>query len=125
MKTAHKTSDKTVARKRRQKRVRAQISGTATRPRLTVFRSNTAIRAQLIDDAKGVTLVSVDSKKIDGKDAGERSGNVAKAFNVGREIAKLAKTKKVETIVFDRAGYAYHGQVKAVADGAREGGLTF
>ena len=125
MKTAHKTSNKVVAKKRRQKRVRAQISGTATRPRLAVFRSNTAIRAQLIDDVKGTTLVSVDSKKMDEKDAGERKANVARAYNVGREVAKQAQAKKIDTIVFDRAGYAYHGQVKAVADGAREGGLQF
>lgn len=125
MKTAHKTDQKVVARKRRHNRVRAQISGTATRPRLSVFRSNTVLSAQLIDDTSGKTLCASSTKKTSDKDAGDRSGNIARAFNVGKEIATQAQAKKIESIVFDRAGYAYHGQVKAVADGAREGGLKF
>jgi large subunit ribosomal protein L18 len=95
---------------RRHKKIRATISGTAERPRLSIFRSNKFIYAQLIDDVKGHTL-------------GQASGPEAKT--VGVEIAKKAKTAKIEKVVFDRGGYLYTGQIKAVADAAREGGLVF
>jgi len=102
--------------------VRARVAGTAQRPRLSVFRSNTGIFAQLIDDEKNVTLVSASTKEADKK------GKVNKteaALALGKLIAQKAKDKKIETVVFDRGGNRYHGRVKAVAEGAREGGLEF
>lgn len=101
---------KQTARSRKRKKVRAKISGTSTRPRLSVFKSNTAIYAQLIDDDKAVTLVSAS-----GRDA----------VKVGQEIAKKAVSKKIGTVVFDRGGYIYTGQVKALAESARKTGLIF
>ncbi len=114
---------------KRQRRVRATISGTAARPRLCVFRSNSHISAQLIDDQKGVTLAVCDDKKIaktkiEAK-KGELSGKQARAFAVGMEIANKAQGLKTKQIVFDRAGYRYHGRVKSLAEGARKGGLEF
>ena len=107
---------------KRHKRVRAKISGTAETPRLNVFRSEANIYAQIIDDVKGVTLVSASSldKEIEGY-----GGNIAAAGAVGKLIAERAKAKGIETVVFDRGGYLYHGRVKALAEGAREGGLQF
>ncbi|PJA90288.1 MAG: 50S ribosomal protein L18 [Candidatus Magasanikbacteria bacterium CG_4_9_14_3_um_filter_32_9] len=113
-------------RERRRARVRARIVGTAVRPRLNIFRSLTKIDLQLIDDSEGKTIVSASSKKdIKNGDAGERKGMVAKAYLLGLVLAEKAKEKNIESIVFDRAGYLYHGRVKAVAEGAREGGLKF
>jgi len=100
-------------RQKRKARVRAKVTGTATRPRLSVFRSNTAILAQIIDDTKGVTLLA---KRISGK-------TKTKGRALGQEIAKLALAKGIKTVVFDRSGYRFHGAVKEVAEGAREGGL--
>ncbi|MCF6276801.1 MAG: 50S ribosomal protein L18 [Candidatus Magasanikbacteria bacterium] len=113
-------------RERRRARVRARISGTIQRPRLNIFRSLTGVYLQLIDDVNGKTVVSVNSKK-DGNtgDAGKRKGGVAKSYLLGMALAEKAKAKNIENIVFDRAGYLYHGRVKAVAEGAREGGLKF
>ncbi len=113
-------------RERRRARVRAQISGTASRPRLNVFRSLLGMSAQLIDDEAGKTLVSANSKS-DAKigDAGERKGKVAVAYLVGKALAEKAKAKGITMVVFDRAGYAYHGRVAALAEGARDGGLQF
>lgn len=109
-------------RARRQKRVRSKISGTAARPRLNVFRSSKHIYAQLIDDAAGVTLASASSlSKGFEADGGNKDG----AFKVGEAIAKAAKEKGIEEVVFDRAGYLYHGRVASLADGARQGGLKF
>ena len=107
---------------KRHKRVRAKISGTAETPRLNVFRSEANIYAQIIDDVKGVTLVSASSldKAVEGY-----GGNVAAATAVGKLVAERAKAKGIETVVFDRGGYLYHGRVKALAEGAREGGLQF
>ncbi len=105
-------------RKRRQARIRAKISGTAERPRLAIHRSLSNISAQLIDDTTGKTIASASSAKGKGKP-------VEQAANVGKDLAKAAKAKKVTTCVFDRGGYKYHGRVKALADGAREGGLEF
>ena len=109
-------------RLKRHKRVRAKISGTPEMPRLNVFRSEANIYAQIIDDVAGVTLVSASSldKAVEGY-----GGNVAAASAVGKLIAERAKAKGIETVVFDRGGYLYHGRVKALAEGAREGGLKF
>jgi len=114
-----KILSKLLSRKRRHNKIRATLNGTALKPRLSVFRSNQAIYAQLVDDTKGVTLASAHSLELKGKKGIE----FAKA--VGLELAKAAKEKKIETCVFDRSGYQYHGQVKALAEGAREGGLKF
>ncbi len=114
------------SRARRHLRVRRQISGTSDRPRLSVFRSLLSMRAQLIDDASGRTLVSVGMKEIDAKiDAGERKGKVADAYRIGYMLAQKAQEKKIGTVVFDRGGYQYHGRVQALAEGARAGGLAF
>ncbi len=112
--------DKNVARLRRHRRVRGKISGTATCPRLNVFRSAKHIYAQLIDDVAGVTLASASSMDKDFKGNG---GNIDGANSVGKLLAEKAKAKKITTVVFDRGGFIYHGRVKAVAEGAREGGL--
>ncbi len=119
---AHLTPTQKKARRRA--RVRSRISGTAARPRLTVFRSLRGMYAQIINDETGTTLASVHSKNVSG-DAGERTGKVAAAYLVGKTLAEAAKAAGVETVVFDRAGYQYHGRVQAVADGARDGGLIF
>ena len=110
------------ARLKRHARVRSKITGTADRPRLDVFRSNSHIYAQIIDDVKGVTLVSAASNE---KDFGISGGNCEGARKVGKLIAERAKEKKITEVVFDRGGYIYHGRVKELAEGAREGGLKF
>ncbi len=107
-------------RERRKIRVRAKIKGTSERPRLSVFRSNKGMFLQIIDDTKGYTLVSAYTKEIDKKDK-----KTAISFELGKLIAKKAIEKGIKKVVFDRNGYKYHGRVKAVADGAREGGLIF
>ena len=112
------------ARKHRKIRIRKKITGSVDRPRLVVFRSNLHIYAQVIDDLSGQTLVSASTlafSKVDQKATANKAG----AEQVGKEIARLAKDKHIEQVVFDRNGYLYHGRVKAVADGAREGGLVF
>jgi large subunit ribosomal protein L18 len=108
-------------RLRRRRRVRAKVRGTAERPRLAVFRSNRGVQAQLIDDVRGHTLASVNWTEQELKSLG-RMDQAAKA---GELLAERAKGAGVETVVFDRGGYRYHGRVKALADGAREGGLRF
>ena len=115
-----KKESRNVARQRRHARVRKTISGTATSPRLNVFRSNKEIYAQVIDDNKGVTLASSSSKilKVNG-------GNIEGAKAVGKDIAEKCKNKKIEKVVFDRGGYLYHGRVAALADAASENGLEF
>jgi large subunit ribosomal protein L18 len=100
--------------------IRAKISGVAEKPRLSVFRSNTGIYAQIIDDVKGHTLAAASSKEL-----GLVNGNVDNAKQVGAKLAEKALAAGVSTVVFDRNGYLYHGRVKAVAEGAREGGLKF
>ena len=109
-------------RLKRHKRVRAKISGTPERPRLNVFRSETNMYAQIIDDVNGVTLAAASSleKGFEGK-----GGNIEAAKKVGAMIAERAKAKGIENVVFDRGGYLYHGRVQALAEGAREGGLNF
>ncbi|MFH1462211.1 MAG: 50S ribosomal protein L18 [bacterium] len=108
-------------RLRRHKRVRAKISGTKERPRLSVFRSSKHIYAQLVDDQRGKTLASASDKEIKIK----KGLKVDKAKEVGKLIAEKAKGLKIEKVVFDRGGYQYHGRVKALAEGAREGELKF
>ncbi len=115
---------KNEARKRRKIRIRKKISGTAERPRLVVFRSNLHIYAQVIDDNSGATLVAASTLALS-KGAEKVHCNMTGAAKVGQELARLAKEKNIESVVFDRNGYLYHGKIKAVADGAREGGLVF
>ncbi|MCR5167006.1 MAG: 50S ribosomal protein L18 [Oscillospiraceae bacterium] len=117
-----KQINRKASRAKRQRRVRAKISGTAARPRLNVFRSAKHIYAQLIDDDARVTLASASSLE---KDFSANGGNCDGAFEVGKAIAEKAKDKGITTVVFDRAGYLYHGRVAKLADGAREGGLQF
>lgn len=116
MKTANIKTEK---RARRHKRIRARVSGAAHIPRLSVFRSNRSMYAQLIDDEKGVTLVSAGDKGMKGKTKTER------AKNAGLLLAQEAKKKQITKVVFDRGGFSYKGRVKALAEGAREGGLVF
>jgi large subunit ribosomal protein L18 len=109
------------ARLRRRRRVRAKVRGTAERPRLSVFRSNRGIQAQLIDDVKGHTVAAVNWVEADLKSL----ARMEQAKKAGELLAERAKAAGVETCVFDRGGYRYHGKVKALAEGAREGGLKF
>ncbi len=112
--------DKNEARLRRHRRVRGKISGTAERPRLAVFRSSKHIYAQIIDDMAGVTLASASSMDKGFEGFG---GNIEAATKVGNAVAKKALEKGITNVVFDRGGFVYHGRVKALAEGAREGGL--
>jgi large subunit ribosomal protein L18 len=116
-----RTESRNAVRERRHKRVREKVSGTAETPRLVVFRSNKNIEAQIIDDTKGVTLVSSSSTQLKLKNGGNCEG--AKA--VGEDIAKKALAKNIKTVVFDRGGYKYHGRVMSLAEAARKGGLRF
>jgi large subunit ribosomal protein L18 len=110
------------ARERRHKRVRGKVVGTAERPRLVVFRSNRGIEAQLVDDLEGKTLAAASWLNLKKSFKGSKSEQAAE---VGKLLAANAKQANVETVVFDRGGYLYHGRVKALADAAREGGLKF
>lgn len=113
-------------RKRRHMRVRAKVSGTAIRPRLNVFRSSAHIYCQVIDDVKGTTLVAASDLEDDVKTrAGDGAVKTARAKAVGETIAERALAAGIDSVVFDRGGFLYHGRVKAVADGAREAGLKF
>jgi large subunit ribosomal protein L18 len=112
-------NSKITNRIRRRNRIRSKISGTEDMPRLSVFKSNTSISAQLIDDTKGMTIVSVHSREVKGK------GLLEKSALVGKMIAQKAVAKKVSKVVFDRGGFVYAGNVEALAEGAREGGLKF
>ena len=114
--------DRNAARLKRHQRVRKNISGTAERPRLNVFRSLNNIYAQIIDDVKGVTLVSASSLD---KEFESYGGNVEAAKAVGKAVAEKAVAAGIKSVVFDRGGYLYHGRVAALAEGAREGGLNF
>lgn len=100
--------------------VRKKISGTTERPRLSVFRSNTGIYAQIIDDVKGVTLAAASSLEL-----GKKTVNIENSKSVGKKLAEKAVASGIQSIVFDRNGYLYHGNIKAFAEGAREGGLKF
>ncbi|HEU0304784.1 MAG TPA: 50S ribosomal protein L18 [Gaiellaceae bacterium] len=110
------------ARARRRRRVRAKVSGTAERPRLAVFRSNAGIYAQLIDDLEGTTLAAASWQGLPKSFKGTKT---EQAGEVGKQLAAAAKKAGISACVFDRAGYLYHGRVKALAEGAREGGLEF
>jgi len=113
-------------RARRKARSKSKIIGTAECPRLSVFRSLSDIYAQLIDDVSNKTIISASARNMDEKiDAGDRAGKSAIAYKIGHALALAAKDKKVEKVIFDRSGYKYHGRVKALAEGAREGGLKF
>ncbi len=112
------------ARHRRKVRIRKKISGTSERPRMVVFRSNAHLYVQLVDDYAGVTLVSSSTQQL-GNSGESLQPNKAGAAAVGKDIAAKALERKIKSVVFDRNGYIYHGKVKALADGAREGGLKF
>ena len=123
MRTVYKPKTERELRRRRHLRVRRKVEGTPERPRLVVFRSLKHIYAHLVDDTKGMVLMGVADRsegvlKVD-------KGKVAKGFAVGQALAAKAKQAGISKVVFDRAGYAYHGRVKAVAEGARKGGLEF
>lgn len=116
----NKQISKNNKRDRRKARVRAKISGTAEKPRLSVFKSNKGMYAQLIDDVRGITLASAHSREVKGA-----AGKADISMEVGKLLAKKAQDKKIETVVFDKGSYKYHGRVRSLADGAREGGLKF
>lgn len=109
-------------KQKRQRRVRSKIIGTKEKPRLSVFRSNKHIYAQVIDDEQGKTIMSISEKQLEKK---EKLVKLEKARELGKVLAKMANEKHIKQVVFDRGGYAYHGRVKALAEGAREGGLAF
>ncbi len=119
-----KTAARAVARKKRVRRIRKKISGTPSRPRLRVFRSNRHIYAQIIDDTIHATLVSMSTMDKEFQPA-EGGGKTAQARAVGLQLARKAKEAGINEVVFDRGGYIYHGRVKALSEGAREGGLQF
>ena len=112
-------------RVKKHKKLRNRISGTSERPRLAVYRSNNNIYAQVIDDLKGITIVAASTVEKTIKDSLEKTNDVAAAVAVGKAVAEKALDKGVDTVVFDRGGYIYHGKVKALADAAREAGLKF
>jgi large subunit ribosomal protein L18 len=113
--------NKSLRRLRIKRSIRRKISGTDSRPRLSVFKSNTGIYAQLVDDLKGHTLAQASSKEL----GAVKNANVTVSKEVGKKLAERAVANGVTDVVFDRGGYLYHGNVKALADGAREGGLKF
>ena len=117
-----KKTNRKLEREKRHARVRNKVSGTAERPRLCVYKSNSNIYAQIIDDVAGNTLVSASTLD---KEVKTKASNVEAAAEVGKLIAERAKKAKINTVVFDRNGYLYHGKVKALADAAREAGLEF
>lgn len=117
------TDQKVLRRQKLRWRIRTTVKGTASKPRLSVYRSNKDIYAQLIDDVQGHTIAAASSREKDIYSAGGHK--IAKSAKVGQLLAERAKAKGIETCVFDRGGYLYHGRVKSLADGAREGGLKF
>ena len=118
------SKERRLARKKRQVRVRKKVTGSTERPRLCIFRSSKHIYAQIIEDVSGKTLVTA-STVAKGADSVKYSGNVEAAKLVGKQIAEKALAKDIKQVVFDRNGFLYHGRVKALADAAREAGLTF
>lgn len=120
-----KTVDRETNRHKKHSRIRAKISGTAARPRLSVFRSLDNIFVQLIDDVNGVTLASASTIDKEVKATVKNGGNKEAAVAVGKKIAERALAKDVKTVVFDRSGYIYNGRIQALADAAREAGLEF
>ena len=121
-----KATPRLKGRHRRHMRIRKKVSGTAERPRLTVYRSLNHIYVQLVDDLAGRTILTISSshKDVSGTLTGAK-GKIAASKAVGKRVAQMAKEKGIERVCFDRGGYLYHGRVKAVAEGAREGGLNF
>ncbi|HEX5000438.1 MAG TPA: 50S ribosomal protein L18 [Terriglobia bacterium] len=117
--------DSNVVRLRIHKRIRKKLNGDSARPRLSVFRSNKHIYAQIVDDSKGSTIVAASSLDADAKSSVKNGGNVAAAKAVGKAVAERAIDKGIKAVLFDRGGYIYHGRVKALADAAREAGLQF
>ncbi len=122
-KIRRRTSSKKVIRHKRKRRIRARVEGTGDRPRLAVFRSNRHLYTQVVDDVKAQTIVAASTLEEEMK--GKVTGSVEGAKTLGTLLAKRALAKGVTQVVFDRAGYLYHGRVKALADAAREGGLKF
>jgi large subunit ribosomal protein L18 len=120
---ANKRGD--VARLRRKMRVRKKVIGTDERPRVCIFRSNKHIYAQVISDSQGKTLAAVSTLSKELSEASKKSKGVGSAKEIGKALAKLCKDRNIRKVVFDRNGFLFHGKVKAVADGAREGGLEF
>ena len=121
-----KSAERRIRRAKRHKRVLKKMRGTADRPRLVVFRSLKNIEGQLVDDDRGATLVGVSTLALDGgAEVEDLSGKMAASYTAGKTLAEKARSAGIETIVFDRGGYRYHGRVKAFADGARAGGLKF
>lgn len=120
-----KTAQKTLIRRKRQVRVRKKVQGTPERPRLNVFRSANHIYAQLIDDSRGVTVGAASSLTEGVIQGGVHTGNKSSAALVGTAIAKVALAKGIQSVVFDRNGFLYHGRIQALADAAREAGLNF
>ncbi len=118
-----KTSQKKVVRFKRKKRIRARVEGSTEKPRFSVFRSNHHLYVQLIDDIKGHTLVAASTQEEELRS--KAHGTIEGAKTLGNLVAKRALAKKIQNVVFDRSGYLYHGQIKALADAAREGGLKF
>ncbi|NDF14293.1 50S ribosomal protein L18 [bacterium] len=121
-KIRNRTSQKQAIRFKHKKRIRSQIVGTTERPRLVVFRSNSNVYAQLIDDSKGHTLVAASTTE---KELSKSGANIEGSKAVGQLVAKRALAKGLKDVVFDRGGYLYHGKIKALADAAREAGLNF
>jgi len=117
--------DSNDVRLRIHERIRKNLSGTESRPRLCVFRSNKHIYAQIVDDSKGTTLTAASSLDADAKGQVKNGGNIAAAKTVGKIVAERALKKGINSVLFDRGGYIYHGRVKALADAAREAGLKF
>ena len=120
-----KTNKKTVSRARRKRAIRGKLSGTAERPRLTVFRSNKHIYAQVIDDVAGKTLAATSTANEGVRESVGEKKKTEVAQIVGQKLAEKCKELSIESVVFDRNGFIYHGRIKAVAEGAREGGLRF
>ena len=112
-------------REQRQRRVRSKILGTSDKPRFSVFRSNKHVFAQLINDVTGSTITALNSGSLTAKEKLKKLTKTKVAYYLGLEIAKLAAQKNIKTVIFDRGHYKYHGRIKAVADGAKEGGLIF
>ena len=117
--------DRSIERRRIHKRIRRRISGSSNRPRLCVYRSSKYMYAQIVDDTKGTTLAAASTADKDIRGDLKQGGNIQASKLVGKAIAERAKAKGIETVVFDRGGYLYHGRIKAVAEAARESGLKF
>ncbi|MGA7875016.1 MAG: 50S ribosomal protein L18 [Desulfoferrobacter sp.] len=122
---ALKTNPRQLARAKRKKRIRKKLEGTAERPRLSVFRSEKHIYAQVIDDAQGITLAAASTQSPEYRELEPPKGKVGAAERVGELVAKKAQAKGVSKVVFDRNGFIYHGRVRALADAARKAGLDF